>query len=212
MSRRTHAEALQTKQSIIDAARKVFTREPFTKATLSDIAREANVTRGAVYWHFENKSELLAALIEDEATKVNIYNTLRQAVEENQRDPLGTLKRWAMFHLTDDAADLFTSSLATTIDHAMNVAGRTEVREKVLDMIRDRYSVVATALRSAVAQKQLPYDLDVDAATCFICSLLSGIVDQYRLGLLPSALSSYKSVIEVAFAHLGDLKKPICSY
>ena len=93
MSKRTHAEALQTKQSILAAAQKIFTERGFAKASLSDIAREANVTRGAIYWHFENKSELLAALMEEEATKVNIYNTLRQAVEENQRDQLRSLLR-----------------------------------------------------------------------------------------------------------------------
>ena len=115
MSKRTHAEALQTKKSILAAAQKIFTERGFAKASLSDIAREANVTRGAIYWHFSNKSELLAALMEEEATKVNIYNTLRQAVEENQRDPLGLLKKWALSHLTDEAASLFTSKLRSLL-------------------------------------------------------------------------------------------------
>lgn len=59
MSKRTHAEALQTKRSILDAAAKVFSANGFAKTSLSDIARDADVTRGAIYWHFENKTELL---------------------------------------------------------------------------------------------------------------------------------------------------------
>lgn len=210
--KRTHAEALQTKQAIINAARKIFTQRGFAKATLSDIAREANVTRGAIYWHFDDKSELLSALLEDEATRVNIYTTLRQAVEDNQRDPLGTLKRWALYHLTEDAERLFISNLASTVDQAMVYTGNSDVREKVIDMIRDRTAVVSAALRSAVAQKQLPIDLDVEAATCLLCSFLSGIIDLYRLGLLENQMGYYKNVIEVIFDNLGNLKKPYRSY
>ena len=199
MSKRTHAEALQTKQSILAAAQKIFTERGFAKASLSDIAREANVTRGAIYWHFENKSELLAALMEEEATKVNIYNTLRQAVEENQRDPLGI-------------ASLFTSTLAATIEHAMISGVKSDVREKIIEMMQERFFVVSEALRAAVVQKQLPADLDVDAAATLLCAMVSGMIDHYRLGLMKNQLTYYRNVIEVAFAHLGDLKKPQRSF
>ena len=202
MSKRTHAEALQTKQSILAAAQKIFTERGFAKASLSDIAREANVTRGAIYWHFENKSELLAALMEEEATKVNIYNTLRQAVEENQRDPLGILKK----------ASLFTSTLAATIEHAMISGVKSDVREKIIEMMQERFFVVSEALRAAVVQKQLPADLDVDAAATLLCAMVSGMIDHYRLGLMKNQLTYYRNVIEVAFAHLGDLKKPQRSF
>ena len=192
MSKRTHAEALQTKKSILAAAQKIFTERGFAKASLSDIAREANVTRGAIYWHFSNKSELLAALMEEEATKVNIYNTLRQAVEEK--------------------ASLFTSTLAATIEHAMISGVKSDVREKIIEMMQERFFVVSEALRLAVVQKQLPVDLDVDAAANFLCALVSGMIDHYRLGLMKHQLTYYRNVIEVAFAHLGDLKKPQRSF
>ena len=62
MARRTKAEAEQTRQKIIDAARSVFYRCGVTKSTLEGIAVEAGVTRGAVYWHFKNKTELFFAM------------------------------------------------------------------------------------------------------------------------------------------------------
>ena len=207
MSKRTHAEALQTKKSILAAAQKIFTERGFAKASLSDIAREANVTRGAIYWHYEGKSDLLAALMEEEATKVNIYNTLQQAVEENQRDPLGVLKKWALSHLTDEAAALFTSTLIATIENAMISGVRSDVREKIIEMMQERFFVVSEALRAAVVQKQLPADLDVDAAATFIFATIGGMIDHYRLGLMKHQLTHYRNVIEFTFAHLGDLKK-----
>jgi len=62
MARRTKAEAEQTRQRIIDAARKVFYQSGVGRSTLEEIAKVAGVTRGAVYWHFENKAELFFAM------------------------------------------------------------------------------------------------------------------------------------------------------
>lgn len=62
MARKTKAEAEKTRQQIIDAARKVFYECGVTKSTLEGIAVAAGVTRGAVYWHFKNKTELFFAM------------------------------------------------------------------------------------------------------------------------------------------------------
>ena len=50
---------------IIDAARCVFHECGVSRTSLEKIARVAGVTRGAVYWHFENKAELFFAMRED---------------------------------------------------------------------------------------------------------------------------------------------------
>jgi len=42
----------------------LFSEQGYSHATFSDIAERIGMTRGAVYWHFENKPALLAALIE----------------------------------------------------------------------------------------------------------------------------------------------------
>jgi len=62
--RRTKKEAEQTKEALLDAALLVFSRDGYAASRLVDIAAEADVTRGAIYHHFENKAELYKALIE----------------------------------------------------------------------------------------------------------------------------------------------------
>ena len=56
--RRTKSEAEQTRNSILDAALTLFDEQGYTQTTLSSVARQAGVTRGAIYWHFENKDEI----------------------------------------------------------------------------------------------------------------------------------------------------------
>ncbi|MGK2742584.1 TetR family transcriptional regulator [Tepidicaulis sp. LMO-SS28] len=62
--RRTKEEALETRESILDAAEFVFLERGVSRTTLDQIARGAGVTRGAVYWHFLNKSDLFNAVVE----------------------------------------------------------------------------------------------------------------------------------------------------
>ncbi|PZP83412.1 MAG: hypothetical protein DI582_11030 [Azospirillum brasilense] len=57
-------KALITRQAILDAAEEVFFETGFSGATLEKIAQCSGVTRGAIYWHFANKTEVLEAVID----------------------------------------------------------------------------------------------------------------------------------------------------
>ncbi|MEM7801160.1 MAG: TetR/AcrR family transcriptional regulator [Chloroflexota bacterium] len=50
-------------KQILDAASALFVRYGYDKTTVADIAREAGVSKGAIYLHVENKQELLEKLI-----------------------------------------------------------------------------------------------------------------------------------------------------
>ena len=62
MVRRTKKDAELTRQSIINAAREVFLVRGVSRTTMDHIATQANVTRGAIYWYFNNKKELFHAM------------------------------------------------------------------------------------------------------------------------------------------------------
>jgi TetR/AcrR family acrAB operon transcriptional repressor len=48
---------------ILDAARELILRYGFDKTTVSDIARKAGISKGAIYLHYDSKEDLFAALI-----------------------------------------------------------------------------------------------------------------------------------------------------
>ena len=52
------------RDQIIDAAMQVFAQKGFTRATNKDIAREASITPGLIYYYFESKEDLLKTIIE----------------------------------------------------------------------------------------------------------------------------------------------------
>ena len=62
--RKTKECADKTRGAILDAAEMVFFRQGVAATTLSQIAAEAGLTRGAIYWHFANKLDLFKAMQE----------------------------------------------------------------------------------------------------------------------------------------------------
>jgi len=64
MARKTKEDAEITRQRIIDAAREVFLSRGVSRTSMEQIATQAGVTRGAVYWHFSNKTDLFQAMRE----------------------------------------------------------------------------------------------------------------------------------------------------
>lgn len=53
----------EREQRILDAAADLFLHYGYDKTTVSDIARRAGVSKGAIYLHFDSKDALLEALI-----------------------------------------------------------------------------------------------------------------------------------------------------
>lgn len=65
MARKSREEAEQTRRRLLDVALEVFDEKGYSATTLQQIAERAGFTRGAVYWHFQNKADLFAALAAD---------------------------------------------------------------------------------------------------------------------------------------------------
>jgi AcrR family transcriptional regulator len=53
----------QRRDEIIAAAKKVFARNGFHDTTIADIAKEAELAYGSVYWYFDSKDDLFRQLI-----------------------------------------------------------------------------------------------------------------------------------------------------
>jgi AcrR family transcriptional regulator len=70
--RRTQAErTAATRTALVGAARRLFAAQGFAGVGTEAIVREATVSRGALYHHFTDKTELFAAVLEDVEREVS---------------------------------------------------------------------------------------------------------------------------------------------
>lgn len=61
--RRTKEDSEKTRTAILLAAEELFLEKGVSHTSLEQIARAAGVTRGAVYWHFQNKAHLFNEML-----------------------------------------------------------------------------------------------------------------------------------------------------
>src|SRR4051795_13630790 len=64
-TRAARAEGREARDELLTAALRVFARRGYRDAGVDEIAAEAGYSKGALYWHFDGKEELLTALLEE---------------------------------------------------------------------------------------------------------------------------------------------------
>lgn len=94
MARRTKEEAAATRDSILDAAEKLFVEQGVSRTTLQHIATEAGVTRGAIYWHFDDKGALFNAMMDRATLPLEAEMQVLDEVESG--DPLSDLRDYLL--------------------------------------------------------------------------------------------------------------------
>lgn len=72
--RRSVSEAKQA--SILQAGREIFLRDGFSRASVADIARRADVSTATLYKHFSSKEDLFAAVVRNAAQDLGDYASL----------------------------------------------------------------------------------------------------------------------------------------
>jgi AcrR family transcriptional regulator len=98
-ARRTQAErAAETRDALIAAARPLFAAQGFGEVALEAIVRAAGVTRGALYHHFADKTELFAAVFEQVEGEVAAQMG-EEIAASGQTDPVEVMRLGAGFWL-----------------------------------------------------------------------------------------------------------------
>ena len=213
MPKRTHEEALQTKKQIMDAAVTLFSSKGYEKTSLSDVARAAGVTRGAIYWHFENKGELLIELLQAIAKDKNLVEPLLDSAKESEFDPLGCIRKWLYAHGTNEANLLFVSEIAKIGSSALlEIIGEEELHYRMHELVRNRVYYLKEGIKNAIRRRQLPADVDVDLAAEAINLMLVGYVLAVRKDKAFWTLNRYYRLVDACLISLVSIKRDMNSY
>ena len=104
MPRRTKEEAEQTRQHLLNTALRLFAERGISRTNLKDVATEADLTHGALYWHFKNKADLIEALYADCRLDLDdIYLDQLQSARQNALESLGDfIYQWSLRVIQDE--------------------------------------------------------------------------------------------------------------
>jgi AcrR family transcriptional regulator len=92
----------QTRARIVESARVMFNRNGFDQVSIDDIMKEAGLTRGGFYYHFQSKQELYAEAVRSFST----CNPFAQEVARTKlKDPRKLAKMLVELYLSDEVLD-----------------------------------------------------------------------------------------------------------
>ncbi len=178
MARSTKEEALETRARILDAAENVFYERGVSHTSLADVAKAADVTRGAIYWHFKNKSDLFDAMCE--RVSLPMEAMMEENADQRVTDPLGQFIKGGVYVLRQAATD---ERCRKVFDIIFNKCEIVDHQDPIL--IRQRECHLQGMLRmeqiltNAIAREQLPANLNVRLACLLVHATLSGLLTDW---------------------------------
>ena len=203
--RRTKQESERTRQSILAAARRVFARQGVTRTTLGEIAAAAGVTRGAIYWHFANKTALFFAMREQMAVPMIDQMDL-VLLRADKSDPLAGVERFLRGILESLESDAMARQTLQIMGFKCEYVGEFE-RELVLQRLRcsELISKLSEAYSRASRAGKLRVGLSPSMAALETCSFLIGLV---RLWLLDARGSlARRAARKLISAHVANRRR-----
>ena len=202
MVRKTKVQAANTREQLLDAAERVFREHGVTKASLSQVAVAAGVTRGAVYWHFKDKADLFEAMCERATLPLDAL--LDEAGGKTHDDPLDALRTLAIAALTRLATDPRAQAVFEVIFHKAELTGElSDIAGRQERSRCDCLSSVEAILQQAVRAGQLPPDTDTALATRVLHAFVSGTMREWVLDKSAYDLATHApSLVDTVMAGL----------
>jgi len=185
MPRRTKDEAIETRNQILDAAERLFGERGVSRTSLADIAEAAAVTRGAIYWHFEDKAELFCEMVarvtmpmEDAPCQINPVT---------HDDPLGAVRDMLVGILQRTSGDAQARRVFHIVFNKCEYVDEMRpVWQRFREMQAGCLERLTQGIAAAVARGQLQSGLDARATAVGLHAMVNGLIS--KLVMDPEAI------------------------
>jgi TetR/AcrR family acrAB operon transcriptional repressor len=209
MARRTKEEAQETRNRILDTAEEVFREQGVTSTSLADIADAAGVTRGAIYWHFRNKGDLFAAMLDRVALPME--EMIRRAADASTADPLSSLRACCVHVLRQSAEDLRCRRVFEILVRKCEYVEELDsLSQRTLQCRAEGLEMMERALRNAVRRGQLPARVNTRRAALGLHAYVDGLIYDWMLD--PSSFALGREAEALVDQYLDGLSVASASY
>ena len=169
------APANDTRDRIIASAARVFGQKGFLRASLDEVAADAGMTKGAIYWHFKSKNDLFFALLDARFRRDTspLAGDMAALIRDGRDDPRAGL------------AALFKASLRRSMDdpewarlylECLSLGRDADVRERLSAFYGQVWDMSARLTEELQRNGMAPADVDPHTAAVFWGALFDGLV------------------------------------
>ena len=195
---RKQRERERRRQQIIVAAKRVFSEKGFSKTTMEDIAREAELSPGTLYLYFKNKDDLYASL----SLRILQYLNIRLEDVKKEKDTDSQKKVNAIKDALYDVYQ-FDPMILINMFHLQSSETLQNLSSPLLDNItelsRNSLNVLAEIFEDGSDRDEL-LDNNPNAVADIIWSLFTGVVLwEESKRMIDDEKNFLKQTLDVAF-------------
>ena len=160
---------------ILKASRKLFLEKGFNQVTVSQIAQNAALSKGAIYLYFRSKEEIYAQILLNDIEKFHREVLLVFKEERSASEIIADFADFYVnFFLTD--RELFRILISFML-HTNNVGFTEEMNKRVIQETNKTISIIERILRSGVASGEFKLENeDIRRVRNVFWGLLNGII------------------------------------
>jgi AcrR family transcriptional regulator len=166
----TEESRQSTFERLVDAAAALFSQKGYAAASTREIAGILGIRKASLYYHIENKEDLLYAICKSSLEQIRCDVA---AALENVKDPLERTRTLVRAHIESLVRDQVAHSVAVGEMHALSGA-----RLKEVIALRDAYEeLVRSVLQDARKAGVLRDDIGVK----YLCLILLGLLNRVEM-------------------------------
>jgi AcrR family transcriptional regulator len=170
------------RESILDAALRLFVARGYDRTTMREIAAEAGVSTGAIYVYFQTKAEMLQSLCQEETAleRAEVLEAIGSAAPGD--DPLAVGLGAAFRRYIEATPDERREREQLHLLLQYEATRDPEFRETMREMIASWRAVIVELAREEQAAGRLRGDVDLSALATILVALPFGLASVDLLG------------------------------
>ncbi|MGU3401037.1 TetR family transcriptional regulator [Brucellaceae bacterium D45D] len=176
--RRTKSDAAETREAILISAEKMFLARGVNQSSLIEIAAQAGVTRGAIYFHFQDKLDIFRAIIGN--ARFPQEEIMLQAAKLNHPNPLHVLEQSILAALelfvTDERQQVIFTIINQRYEHVGDMA---PIVERIKEARDNVLSLFTGLLDVAERRDELSTQWTARSASPILLALVSGLLSEW---------------------------------
>jgi TetR/AcrR family acrAB operon transcriptional repressor len=200
MPRRAKADAEKTRARILASALTLFVKKGYENTTLNDIAARLKMTKGAVYWHFASKSDLLAALLDEAMAR---FSTKFDELMEGKALTFPAVAKMLAEIAGRIVADRGRSDFFMLMHTGLKWtdAKLAPMAQKLITERVGPHHAVVDAIDADIAAARVRPEVDTQQIAVVVMSIWDGAIRRKIEGFLPADVSD---MLENAFGIIWD--------
>jgi len=183
-----HKKRVGSPERLLNAAMKLFVKKGYKGSSVAEITKEAGLTRGALYCHFETKEHLAREIIK--LFEEKYLNSMMNYVEKEGKDALDKFQKMMRFNVwfAGEHPDL---CLFMTVISAEMVGSRNRLEPYLKSVYRKWSEFIAGILKDGRRAGEFKREIDPQMMAWVIIGVHDGVLLQKEMNRETIDLQAY---------------------